>query len=487
LFRSPDGVASKAPGEAAIRQARAAGLILDDWQEHVLRESLGVRKDGKWAAFSVGLVVPRQNGKGAVLEALALAALFQFDVELTVWTAHQMKTAKEGFRRLMAHIKGTPDLDRQVAKYKMGNDDRGIELRDGRRIQFIARGTGGSGRGFTGDLIIFDEAYELDSDTISDVLPTLIAVPNPQVWYTSSAPMATSEQLHAVRARAISGQDKRLAFFEWSVDKDVDPYRSPESWAKANPALGTRVTLESIEAQWNEFNADVDPSKFAREVLGVPDTPLDQSSVIPPALWAALEDEDSRIDSCRSWAVAVSPIDPNDPDGAQWAAIGVAGRRSDGHLHVEFREHNIGTSWLIQRCKAAYDVLRIPVRIHKSGPEGQLIARLREAGVPVVEVSSTDVAQSTGALIAAAKAWLEPGADGDEREFIFHPPQPSLDKAIKGAVLKMQTDGAAIWSQRSSAIEITPLMAVTVALGGVSEPQKRSKMMRTRASVRAGI
>jgi len=28
--------------------------------------------------------------------------LFQFHAELVVWTAHEMKTAKEGFRRLVA-------------------------------------------------------------------------------------------------------------------------------------------------------------------------------------------------------------------------------------------------------------------------------------------------------------------------------------------------------------------------------------------------
>jgi predicted amidohydrolase YtcJ len=59
----------------AVELAASAGLVLDDWQQHVLVSALGERPDalGTWAAFEVGLVVPRQCGKGGVLEARELA------------------------------------------------------------------------------------------------------------------------------------------------------------------------------------------------------------------------------------------------------------------------------------------------------------------------------------------------------------------------------------------------------------------------------
>ena len=69
----PDYVASTGPD--AIELAALAGLHLDPWQQLVLTHSLGERPDGKWAAFEVGLVVPRQNGKGSILEARELAGL----------------------------------------------------------------------------------------------------------------------------------------------------------------------------------------------------------------------------------------------------------------------------------------------------------------------------------------------------------------------------------------------------------------------------
>jgi hypothetical protein len=44
-----------------------------------------------------------------------------------------------------------------------------------------------------------------------------------------------------------------------------------------------------------------------------------------------------------------------------------------------------------------------------------------------------------------------------------------LTAALKGAVLKPSGD-ATLWSRRSSRVDITPLVAVTVALGGVPAP-----------------
>jgi hypothetical protein len=50
-------------GVEAIELAARAGLVLDPWERDVLTAALG-EVDGRWAAFRVGLVVPRQNGKG---------------------------------------------------------------------------------------------------------------------------------------------------------------------------------------------------------------------------------------------------------------------------------------------------------------------------------------------------------------------------------------------------------------------------------------
>jgi hypothetical protein len=91
-------------GDEAIDFAAKAGLFLDPWQQMVLRESLGMVPGGKWAAPQVGLLVPRQNGKGAVLEALELFHMFALGTPLIVHSAHRFDTSQEHFLRLRTLI-----------------------------------------------------------------------------------------------------------------------------------------------------------------------------------------------------------------------------------------------------------------------------------------------------------------------------------------------------------------------------------------------
>jgi hypothetical protein len=184
--------ARSSAGPEAVELAASAGLILDPWQELVLEGALAEAPDGRWAAPEVGLIVPRQNGKGGILEARELAGLFLFDEQLILHSAHEFKTAAEAFRRLLSLIQNTPDLDRRVNRVRTSHGDEGIELVGGQRLRFVARSTG-SGRGFTGDCIILDEAYNLSSAGMSALFPTMAAIRNPQLWYTSSAPLPRQE------------------------------------------------------------------------------------------------------------------------------------------------------------------------------------------------------------------------------------------------------------------------------------------------------
>lgn len=177
-------------GQEAVELAASAGLVLDPWQVEVLEGALGERRDGRWSATEVVVIVPRQNGKGAILEARELAGLFLFGEMLQTHTAHRFDTAIEHFRRVRYLIENTPDLMRKVKKIREANGDEGIELKNGARLNFKARSKG-SGRGFSGDLVVLDEAYYLGD--LGDLLPTLSARPNPQVWYTSSAPLPKAE------------------------------------------------------------------------------------------------------------------------------------------------------------------------------------------------------------------------------------------------------------------------------------------------------
>ncbi len=186
-----------------IDLAAVAGLRLDDWQEHVLQQSLGVRPDGTWASFENVIVVPRQNGKGGIIEARQLGGLFLFGERLITYSAHEFKTAQEAYRRLAALIEDTPELDRQVARTVRSTNEMGIELKSRQRVRFLARSRG-SGRGFTGDCTILDEGMILGDDEVAALLPTMAARPNPQLWILGSAGDERSIVLGRARDRALA-------------------------------------------------------------------------------------------------------------------------------------------------------------------------------------------------------------------------------------------------------------------------------------------
>lgn len=158
---------------------------------------------GKWAAFEAAVVGPRQNGKDEIFVARELAGLYLFDDELQLFTCHEFKTAAEGFRRTLSFIEGSHDLSRLVRKVRTSHGEEGVELMNGNRLRFLAR-TSGSGRGFSCDTLYLNEAFQLGSENVGALMPTMSARPNPQIIYGSSAPLSSSTQLHAVRRRALA-------------------------------------------------------------------------------------------------------------------------------------------------------------------------------------------------------------------------------------------------------------------------------------------
>ena len=428
-------------GAEAVELAASAGLVLDDWQAWVLEQALGERADGKWAAFEVGLVVPRQNGKGSVLEAVELAGLFLFGERLILHSAHEFKTAQEAFRRVLQLVQNTPDLERRVARVRTSHGEEGIELRDGARLRFVARSTG-SGRGFSGDRVILDEAYNLSAESMAALLPTLSARPNPQLWYTSSAGMDSSDQLRRIRERGMAGGDEGLAYFEWSAEDGAD-HADPGAHAQANPGYGTRIPAEFVERE----RAALPAMEFARERLGIWDD-HGAEAAIDAATWAACADPGSRITGRLALAVEKSE---------RYTVVAAAGETADGKTHVEVIESRRGTSWVVERVTELVDRHDpVAVVLDPSSPAGMFLNDLRQAGVEVAEAGAREVAQGCVAF------------DDDVVEGrIVHLGEPVLTVAVAGSKRKATGDSWR-WDRRGKT-DISPLVAVTLARHGLAK------------------
>jgi hypothetical protein len=453
-------------GQEAVELAHAAGLHLDPWEELVLRESLGERQDGKWSAFEVGVMVSRQNGKGSILEARELAGLFLLGERLIVHSAHLFDTSLEHFRRLKHLIEGTPEFSRRVKKngIKNSHGEEGIELIGGQRIRFRTR-TKGGGRGFSADLLVFDEAMVLPESSHNAILPTLSARPNPQVWYAGSA---VDQWIHehgvvfaGVRERGLEGGQDALAYFEWSAAGVENPQEAADialdrnAWAEANPGFGIRISDEYIENEQRSLT----PRGFAVERLGIGDWPRTDgfdTQVIAPETWAARRNVKSAVKDPVRLAFDVSP------DRAS-AAIGIAGKNAEGKWHVEVVDRRRGTGWVVPELIRLLESHGISEPMCDGiGPAGSLVPQLEEKGIDVETLTGREHAEACG-------AFYDECAEGG----LCHIGQESLDSAIKGASQRSLGD-AWLWSRKSSATDITPLVACTIALRGAMQGNRIS-------------
>lgn len=440
---------ARTSGPDAVELARIAGQPMDDWQSYILTEALGERANGTWAAFETCVIVPRQNGKGGIIEALVTAGLSLFDSELILYSSHEFKTSMETFRRVLNLVESTPSLAKRKTRVVRSTNELGIEFRGGQRLRFVARSSG-SGRGFSGDCVILDEAYNLDDRAMDALLPTMSARPNPQLWYLSSAGMPTSVQLGRVRRRALAG-DPNLAFFEWSIrarqlgDEVDDPHDDPAMWAQANPALGIRISLDYIARERAAMSAE----GFARERLGVGTYPADDADgweVVPHAAWEECADPGSTMVDPVAFSLDTTP-------DRSWTSIAAAGRRADELTHLEVVEHQPGTDWAAARAAELVSRWRpCAFAVDESGPAASLIPALERAGVEVVKLSGRDVAAGCGHLLDLVAS-----------RQVRHLRQTELSEALRGARKRDIGDKSWAWARRGIDVVISPLVAATQA------------------------
>jgi len=434
-------------GDEAVDFAAKAGLVLDPWQRMVLRDSMGVSQGGKWSAPQVGLLVPRQNGKGAVLEARELFGLFVLGEGLIIHSAHKFDTSQEHFLRMRNLIESNPDLDRHVKAIPTANGKEAIILRNGHRLKFKARTISGSGRGFSGDLLVLDEAMLLPEQALDAMLPTLVTRPNPQTWFTSSAGTSDSAALWRIVKRGRSGAD-RLAYFEWGCELGAD-VRDRANWAAANPGLGHRIPIQALEDDLEGMSED----GFAREHLGIWDAELGQSGAFDRQAWADCLVPGSAI-SGRVWLGLAVSID------RQFSAIVAAGKNGAERVHVEPTERS-GASRAFDGRRLVEDAKRLSathgatVVVDGKGPASSLIPDLQAAGVPLLVTSTDDVLDACAGV-----------ADLVSAGGVAHLGYPELDAAVAGAVRRSVGDRWA-WGRRKSVVDISPLEAATLAVWGV--------------------
>jgi phage terminase large subunit-like protein len=371
-----------------------------------------------------------------------------------------VKTARKAFIRLASFFENTrkwPELADLVKDIRRTNGQEAIVLTNGGSVEFVARSKG-SGRGFTVDVLVCDEAQELSDDALEALMPTTSAAPlgNPQWIFTGTppGPTANGEVFTRTREDALSGKSSRLAWHEWSCTGSAD-LDDPSSASSANPAIGGRLQWDVIQGERARFSDE----GFARERLGMWDSAGSQR-VISADSWkvvaaANLQDDGGEV----SIAIDVSP-------DRSTATIASAAWTTDDIPYVDVIESRRGEAdWGVAKFVELVERHNVrAVVIDAASNANTLIDPLRQFGVTVTVTNARQMSVACGMFYDAVM-----------EQTVRHLDQPLLNSALAAARKRPIGDGGWGWSRKNSESDITPVTASTLALWGLLSDEIESK------------
>jgi hypothetical protein len=262
---------------------RVLNIDLMEWQKRICNDALTVDKNGDFVFREACVSTARQNGKSLVMRACAgffateYAALRK-EPQTIVIVANQKRRSMALFRDVVR------DLDEKFeCKVRWMNGDERINFPDGSSISVVAASA--HAHGMTATHLLVDEVWDISPEVVFTALrPSQVAVRNPMMMLFSTAGDQSSTVLQQLREQGMaaidSGQPTALYFAEWSLDIGSVSIEDRRYWGWANPALGTTITMKSLELAYDSPNRQA----FIRGHLNCW---LDTNSPwLPLSLWA---------------------------------------------------------------------------------------------------------------------------------------------------------------------------------------------------------
>lgn len=469
-------------GLDAIFLASRYGLTPDDWQEPIILAWLGRRRDGKYCHGRCGLAVPRQNGKNGALEVRELFGMIVLG-EAILHTAHEVKTARKAFKRLK-HFFGEkaddpaakfPELNALVAEVRNTNGQEAIVLKSlwrrgdeemrstgspgadwelvarGGSVEFVARSSG-SGRGFTVDVLVLDEAQHLDDDELEAIRSAVSSAPlgNPQVIYMGTPPDREKGQMGTVwlRVRAGANKQKRLCWIEYGApDGPLPDIDDVDLLFAANPALELQHANGAYGLRMDTVNDerdDLSPEGVARERFGWwgNDPSVQRNGVIDVTRWGELK---TQADAPTRAQLTVDMA----PDLA-YTSIGLGAEHDDGRTLV-LVDRLEGTGEALAAVKRTLANLSTTVEVALTPTAKVLSPKLTRAGIEHKVLTNTEVGAGCIALQEMARL-----------STVAHVNQQVLNDAVRNATTRYVGD-TQHWDRRERSIDISALVAGSVA------------------------
>ncbi|QRZ10089.1 terminase [Mycolicibacterium austroafricanum] len=462
----PDGITTSV-WPRVQKRLTDAGVFFDLWQQGFSTAALGCRADGKYAATIGGVVasIPRQVGKTYTVGNLLIGLCLEFPGLRAVWTSHHNRTTTNTFRSMQSMVRRKGVAHHLAPNgIRTANGEQEIRFVNGSIIMFGAREQG-FGRGMDAiDVEVFDEAQILTIKALEDMVPATNQARNPHgglIFFIGTPPRPTDpgEAFTAKREKALkllaAGEFRATVGDQLYVELSADPSADPddrEQWRKANVSFPYRTPLESMLRMRENIPDD---ESWLREAMGI--WPVHGGGLISPEMWSELKDVHSKPEDPVSFGVYVNF------DQSQ-AAIGVAGYRADGKIHVgvvpaatgESATSLPGTGWIAGRVKELAEKWSPCATVIDARSEaGALIEDVQALGVEVATTTAVAMANACGRFLAAVKE--------DE---LRHDGSPFLQASVCAGKKRDLADAWA-WDRKDRTSDITQLVAVTLALHGL--------------------
>lgn len=427
------------------------------WQRLVADIAYEIDEEtGRLAYREVRLTVPRQSGKTTLmLAAMTHRCIAMGDRQRIFYTAQTGKDA-----RLKWEDEHVPVLERSalapLIQVRRTNGSEAIRWNNGSLWSLLAT-TESAGHGAQADLGVLDEAFSYVDDRLEQAMkPAMVTRPQPQLWIVSTAGTEDSlylnEKIDDGRMRAAAGATSSVAFFEWSAPEEAD-IASPDTWRACMPALGLTVPIEAIRS---DFESMREP-EFRRAYLNQRQDRAASApwQIISEADWSACADKNSAIADTPTIALDVTP-------SRSMASLCAAGVRDDGVAHIEVIGNRPGTSWVLDWFAAEDRVRKYrSIVIDPVSGANSLVSDLRNLGLQIVEVG-------TRQMVAGCGKFYDLATQGRLR----HIDQVPLNAAVAGSKKRNLGDAWA-WHRRDNTVDVSPLVAATLALQAHIAPELR--------------
>lgn len=421
------------------------GLPLMPWQEQValvggelVEHPSGILVP---AYREVVFTVPRQSGKTVEVLVWELQRALGWDGPQRV--VYSAQTGSDARKKLLEDQAPLLEPRRKVLgirTIRRAAGSEAIEFRNGSRIGLLAS-TEDSGHGKTIDLAVKDELFA-DSDDRRDqtLIPAMATRPAAQVVACST--MGTDESVawnaavERGRAAVDTGARSGTAYFEWSAEPDSDA-DDPATWWSCMPALGYTIDEQVVA----HARGTLKDGEFRRAFMNIPTR--SDVRVIPATAWLAVCSQTVQPSGRLVFAVDVNPE-------RSAGSIAVA---SQGDLPVvELVEHRSTVGWMIDRAKEL-DGRHGPTVwcVDGSGPAGSMVADLERAGLSVQALAPKEI-------VAASATFF----DAVLQQTVRVRTHAALDVAVAGATRRPVGDAWA-WARRSAQVDVSPLVAATLA------------------------